>query len=145
MVKETYWRDLGFYHCRNKLSKNWYKFGIINGLNTVSKLIQVDDTDFPRFSKNEKGMNLDTMHNWITGNDKKRGKPALAGTVDISKEKLLMALKMCSRYSKKEKFDVKRKTKRNHNQNKSKTKRKKKTRKNKSRKKKSNYFKNLFR
>ena len=38
----------------------------------VSQLIQVDDTDFPRFSKNEKGMNLDTMHNWITGNDKKR-------------------------------------------------------------------------
>ena len=140
MVKETYWRDLGFYHCRNKLSKNWYKFGIINGLKIVSQLIQVDDTDYPRFSKNEKGMNLDTMHNWITGNDKKRGPPTLAGPVDISKKQLLMALNMCSKYSKKKNFDMKRKTKRNHNQNKSKTKRK-----NKTRKQKSNYFKNLFR
>ena len=141
MVKETYWRDLGFYHCRNKLSKNWYKFGIINGLKIVSQLIQVDDTDFPRFSKNEKGMNLDTIHNWITGNDKKRGPPTLAGPVDISQKQLLMALNMCSRYSKKEKFDVKRKTKRNYSEDKSKTKRKKK----KTRKKNSNFFKNLFR
>ena len=130
MVKETYWKELGFYHCRNKLAKNWYKFGIINGFKIVSQLIQVDDTDFPHFSKNEKGMNLDTMHNWITGNDKKRGKPTLAGSVDISKEKLLMALKMCSRYRRKEKFGVKCNTKRNHKDNKSKTKRKKKTIKN---------------
>lgn len=112
MVKETYWRSVGFYECRNKLSKNWYKLGIIYGLNIVSQLIQIGDTDFPHFSKSEKGMNLDTMHNWITGNDKKRGPPTLAGPVKISKEQLLIALKLCSRYNKKDKFVVKRKTKR---------------------------------
>ena len=140
MVKETYWRDLGFYNCRKLLIKNRFKFGIFTGNYIVGKLIQVDDTDYPRFSQNEKGMNLDTMHNWITGNDKKRGAPTFAGPVDISKKQLLMALNMCSRYSKKKNFDMKRKTKRNHTVDKSKTKRKKKTR-----KKKSIFFNNLFR
>ena len=108
MKKDTYWRDVGFYECRNKLTKNWYRFGIINGMNIVSQLIQVADTDYPHFSKSKKGWNLDTMHNWITGNDKKKGPPGLAGPVNITKNKLLMALNMCSKHCKKKTFNVKR-------------------------------------
>lgn len=117
MVKETYWRDPGFDHCSDILNKNKHKFGR-NGSKIANQLVTVSDTDFPIFPKKSRGWNLCEMHNWITGNDKDEGEPTLAGPVDITREQLLIALNLCSKYSVKTTIDykVRRKPKKAHSE-----------------------------
>ena len=89
-VKEKRYKTLGFYYCRNKLV-SFYNFFYLFNVN-IHGLIQADDTDFPHFSKSQKGWTLDRIHKWITTENR-----GLAGTVQISKKKLKYMLDLCSK------------------------------------------------
>ena len=87
MVKQQRYKELGFYKCRTKL---WLNKIFFLGVD-LPYLIQIDDTDFPSFSKKQNGWTLDKIHKWITVDNN-----GVGGTVNISKKQLKYALDLCT-------------------------------------------------